>query len=255
MRPSRCASSCSTTSTSARFQSAPRAEAINAGRARPPRCAPRRRRRAQLLETEGYFNADVTIARSDGSDGPAAAHDDVVPGPRASSRASRSTPPSRSRRARRRPRTWTRSARARCARPGPLRPGEPFRQPAWSDGQDRDARARCAPTAMRARDLAVDARARRCAPTTPPRSICVVASGPLFRLGEIRIEGLQPLRRDAVRRLATFLPGDRSTASGCLLDYQERVCRRSACSKAHRSSSTPTGPPDGGARGRARSRS
>jgi len=52
----------------------------------------------------------------------------------------------------------------------------------------------------------------------------VVEPGPLYRLGQIRIEGTNRYDSDAVRRLATFYAGD-IYSEKVLLDYQERLVK------------------------------
>jgi translocation and assembly module TamA len=49
-----------------------------------------------------------------------------------------------------------------------------------------------------------------------------VDSGPLFRLGELHIEGLERYGEDAVRKLSTFRTGE-PYSERLLLDYQERL--------------------------------
>jgi translocation and assembly module TamA len=66
-----------------RFRNAPRSDAVTSAELdRLARAAPAQAR--QLLETEGYFNAGVTIARSDGGAGLPLLTMHVVPGPRVS---------------------------------------------------------------------------------------------------------------------------------------------------------------------------
>ena len=82
----------------ARFQDAPATEGINAAELeRLVRAAPAQAR--GLLETEGYFNADVKVTRESGPNGLPLLRVVVDPGPRTTSRRSSSTrssmPPTR----------------------------------------------------------------------------------------------------------------------------------------------------------------
>ena len=58
-----------------------------------------------------------------------------------------------------------------------------------------------------------------------------VDSGPLFRTGELRIEGLKVQDEETVRNLAAFDPGTPATQK-LLLDYQERLQRANLFSTA-----------------------
>ena len=127
------------------------------------------------------------------------------------------------------PREATRERRRRdrplepAARAWPLRPGQPFRQPAWTACQERDASPRCAPTATRRPRWTRPTR-RSTPPTTARRS---------------RVDGRQrpavPARRDPASRAssATTTSGGaprsrpsvpaRRYSEKLLLDYQERL--------------------------------
>jgi translocation and assembly module TamA len=52
----------------------------------------------------------------------------------------------------------------------------------------------------------------------------VVESGPLYRFGELRVEGASRYDVDIVRRLATFAPGD-AYSDQTLRDFQERLIK------------------------------
>lgn len=98
--------------------------------------------------------------------------------------------------------------------------GEPFRQAAWTDAKNALlARLRAAgyATAMWSGTTArVDTESHRV------RLFVVAESGPLFRTGELHIEGLQYFDERAVRRLAGFEPGAPATEQR-LLDFQDRL--------------------------------
>ena len=175
-----------------------------------------------LLETQGYFNAKVDIARQ-----PATQPGDrplvvlkVEPGPQTVvdrltleiqgdfQEAAEEEGSSEGRRARFLRNRW------------PLQPGTPFTQAAWTaakNGLLASLRSRGYPAASYAGTAAqVDA-------TTQKVRIFVVAdSGPLFRIGEIRVEGIERTTDQAVRNLAPFELGD-TFSEKMLLDYQESL--------------------------------
>jgi translocation and assembly module TamA len=197
----------------ARFQSAPATEGINGPELeRLMRTAPAQAR--ELLETEGYFNATVTVP-------PAALEGSlplvrviVEPGPRATvgalrldaigdlqkDDAARELDTLRSR--------W------------PLPVGEAFRQGAWTDAKNLTlARLRgdgYAAASWQNTKARVDAVANRV------ELELVIDSGPLYRLGALRIEGLERYDDATVRQLANFGTGD-VYREKVLLDFQERI--------------------------------
>ena len=195
----------------------------------------------QLLETEGYFKAEVTIARSEGGDGLPLLTLRVVPGPRvtvarvaidaAEPLAPRTPTPEE---------PWTdRLAHLRST--WSLRPGQPFRQPAWSAAKVTSLAA-LARRRLRDRDVAVDARAHRCHRRRPPTSISSSPAGRSFASAGSGSRGsaASTRLRCAGSRRSLRAP---STASGSCSTTRSG-CSRPACSRAHRSSSTATGPPD-----------
>ncbi len=197
----------------ARFQSAPATEGINGPELeRLMRAAPAQAR--ELLETEGYFNPTVTVP-------PATLEADlplvrviVEPGPRAivgaltldavgelqTGDGARELDSLRSR--------W------------PLPVGEAFRQGAWTDAKNLTlARLRAdgyAAASWQSTKARVDAVGNRV------ELELVIDSGPLYRLGALRIEGLERYDDDTVRRLANFGTGD-AYREKVLLDFQERI--------------------------------
>lgn len=98
--------------------------------------------------------------------------------------------------------------------------GEAFRQAAWSDAKNallaRLRAAGYATATWSGTTARVDTESDRV------RLFVVAESGPLFRTGELRIEGLQYFDERAVRRLADFEPGAPATEQR-LLDFQERL--------------------------------
>jgi translocation and assembly module TamA len=205
----------------ARFRKAPRSDAVTVVELdRLAAAAPAQAR--ALLETEGYFNSTVTSERSTDTNGTPRVRLVVAPGPRTLVRDVA---------------LEANGALADAARRGdavaagqlialrnfwPLRPGQPFRQATWNDAKNStlaQLRAEGYPAATWQRTAAqVDAQANSAALDV------VVDSGPLFRLGEIKVEGIERYDDDAVRRLATFAPGT-PYREKLLLDYQERLVK------------------------------
>ena len=203
----------------ARFQNAPETESMTpAELARLAAAAPAQAR--TLLETEGYFNADVKIETATGSDGLPLLRVRVDPGPRAQvvSLALHSTGALQEAAAARDADAQVQLAALQ--RDFALQPGQPFRQPVWSAAKDTtlaQLRAQGYPAAVWSETAArVDA-------TDHSVELALeAASGPLFRLGALRVEGLQRYGEESVRRLATFRPGE-PYSEKLLLDFQERL--------------------------------
>jgi translocation and assembly module TamA len=205
----------------ARFQNAPKSEAISGPELERLVAAAPAQARA-LLETEGYFAADVKITQGPGNDGLPRLVMHVAPGPRvvvksvsiaasaplAPRSASRDEPWSD--RLEKLRQTWT------------LKPGQPFRQPAWTGAKNNALnllRADGYPTATWA-----DTQARIDATAGTAALDVTIDGGPLFRLGAIRIEGANRYDEATVRRLATFFGGEIYTEK-TLLDYQDRLAK------------------------------
>ncbi|MEF7613478.1 BamA/TamA family outer membrane protein [Aquincola sp. MAHUQ-54] len=174
----------------------------------------------ELLETEGYFDAEVEVRRV--SDDPPRVRVSVKPGKRTIVHDV----------------VWSvkgplqaaieagdaNAMAARSALQGnwQLPPGAPFRNSAWSSAKSASlAQLRASGYAAagwestRAEIDAVDQEA----------VLWVTAqSGPLFRTGELRIRGLQRHDEQTVRNLADFRPGTPATEK-LLLDFQERLQR------------------------------
>ncbi len=206
----------------ARFQKAPRSEAI-AGTELDRLVAAAPAQARGLLETEGYFDSTVKIAQTPatGSGLPRIVMT-VVPGSRVivQSVAIDSTAPLA-------PRTATRDEPwadrlDKLRQTWTLKPGQPFRQPSWSSAKNNalgELRADGYPTAdWKETHAKVDATAGTAALDV------VIEGGPLFKLGPIRIEGINRYDEAAVRRLATFHVGE-AYSEKLLLDYQERIVK------------------------------
>ena len=98
--------------------------------------------------------------------------------------------------------------------------GRAFRQPDWTGAKSAaiaQLRAEGYPTAGWR-----DTRAGVDAASNTVQLAVVADSGPLFRFGDIRIEGLQRFAADSVLRLSTFNPGQ-PYSEKLLLDFQERL--------------------------------
>lgn len=205
----------------ARFQNAPQTGGItNAELIRLAAASPAQAR--SLLETEGYFNARITVARDDPPDTTPLITLTVDPGPRTTvgawelkftgdlqRRVEAGDPDALDLVARLRER-W------------PLAEGRPFSQSAWSSAKNgtlAQLRAEGYPAAR-----AGDTQARIDAKAQQATLSVELASGPLFLLGELRIEGLKRYSEAGVRNVADFAPGTPYSEKR-LFDYQERLGR------------------------------
>ena len=163
-----------------------------------------------LLETEGYFDADVRARASrPAPTGCRCVRDRAsTPGPRTHRRrASRSTP----------------RAPLDAAPPTPATPRRSGARASLRDDWSLEARRAVPPVGLERREeqrAGAAARRRlsgrrpgstRRASTpqrTAPRSIALADSGPLFRLGAIRVEGIERYDAERCANLATFQRGD-----------------------------------------------
>ncbi len=203
----------------ARFQNAPATDSVDAAELeRLLRAAPAQVR--CLLETEGYFNADVSAARAGTQDGLPLLRITVDPGPRTVVHAfsidvtgdlQKSAAAGD-----------TAAVRELTVLRGqwPLRAGDAFRQAGWSAAKNATL------AKLRADGYAAatwsTTNARVDAPQNRVDLAVVLDSGPLYRLGALHIEGPQRYDEDAIRRLSTFGPGD-AYSEKALLDFQERL--------------------------------
>lgn len=224
----------------ARFQKAPKSDAISGPELdRLVAAAPAQAK--ALLETEGYFDAEVTVAQTLGASGTPRIVLGAVPGPRvtidkvsidATAPLAARTPTredSRTDRLQRMREDWS------------LGIGRPFRQSAWSSAKTAalgELRASGYPKAdWQSTKARIDATAQTAALDL------TVAGGELYRLGAIRVEGIQRYDEAAVRRMATFRPGDVYTEKS-LLDYQERLLKVGLFEGASVEIDVEKGPPD-----------
>jgi translocation and assembly module TamA len=220
----------------ARFRSAPEDQRLSPQELRRLSSAAPQQARA-LLETEGFFNAQVQVENS----APDASSEDysrptitvrVEPGPQTlvaaltldfsgellqpiAADGSASAPDERLL-------TQKQRQRERMLSDWGLQVGEPFTQGEWSGAKAAmlgRARAQGYPLARWASSAArVDTESNRVELSLE------LASGPLFRLGELKITGLNHLPASVVERLAGFEPGD-PYSERAMLDFQERLLR------------------------------
>jgi translocation and assembly module TamA len=170
-----------------------------------------------LLETEGYFAPQVTMTREAGS--PPVVRIVVVPGPRTQVESVRLD--------------WqgalataqdadARALRAAVENAWPLPAGAGFRNPLWSAGKT-GALARTRAGGYAAAGLQ-DSAAKIDAAAHKAQLALTVDSGPLFKVGQLDIRGLDRQPEETVRNLADFSPGVPATET-LLLDFQERLQR------------------------------
>lgn len=163
-----------------------------------------------LLETAGYFNAEVTMARPT----PEEVLVQVQPGPRARVKTVEITFGGELQ--------GDEKAQATLRRAWLLPPGEVFSQGGWSGakaGVLRQARANGYPLARWSSTTAVvDAE------TNAAELRAELDSGPLFHLGELKIDGLKYHSTETIARLAAFTPGE-PYSEKTLLDFQERLLK------------------------------
>lgn len=203
----------------ARFQNAPATEGITpAELERLMRAAPAQAR--SLLETAGYFSADVKVERDPAQGAVPLIRVIVEPGPQAVVSAFTLGAQGPLETAAQGGDSSALEELATLRRRWPLQSGAAFRQSAWADAKNISI------AQLRSRGYAAatwtETRARVDAPGNSVTLSAVIDSGPLFRFGEIRIEGLQRYDADAVRKLAFFDTGAPYTEKA-LLDFQERV--------------------------------
>ena len=171
-----------------------------------------------LVRTEGYFNAEIAVENLGGD--PPRVRVTVQPGPRAivGDVQLDVQGPLREHAERGEPNAL--EAQQALRREWPLPPGAPFVDETWSRAKTQSlARLRAQGyvgadwTQTQAR---VDAATNRVALTGR------IDSGPLYRTGPLRIQGLNHHDEQTVRNIANFPPGKPATEE-LLLDFQERL--------------------------------
>ena len=234
-----------------RFQNAPETETINPSELDRLLAAVPAQAKG-LLETEGYFNAEVRVEKLAAEAAPSASiavpspsplplllssplllpspllRVTVVPGPRvqvsnvslmfegalqaAAKQPEAAAADDKSAAAK----TLTEKTRSLWALPS----GQAFRQSAWTSAKSASIallRAEGYPAATwRSTAARIDVA------TQKAQLELVADSGPLFILGELRIEGLQRFDAQSVQRLSTFFAGEPYSEKR-LLDFQERL--------------------------------
>ena len=205
-----------------RFQNAPATEGITSAELNRLIAAAPAQARA-LLETEGYFNSQVKVARVDEptpSQTIPTLRVEVDPGLRTTIENLSLTVTGQLNDAVAANETDAVTHLAELRRQWPLQVGQPFRQAVWNQAKTSTLarlRGQGYPTATWSSTAAqIDAQARTA------RLTLVIDSGPQFRFGAIHIEGLERYDEDSVRRLSTFDPG-MPHDDKLLLDYQERL--------------------------------
>ena len=171
-----------------------------------------------LLETEGYFNAQVALRREDGT--PPVVALVVDPGPRARVSELRLDVQGELQRRRDAGERGAGALEEELRQRWPLPEGAPFRNADWSAGK-RGLLTQLR-TAGYAEARLADSAAQVDAATQQARLAVQADSGPLFLTGPLRIEGLQRQDEATVRNLAGFRPGTPASET-LLLDYQDRL--------------------------------
>jgi len=203
-----------------RFQNAPQTDGItNAELIRLAAASPAQAR--SLLETEGYFSPQVSVKRDDPPGETPLITLSVNPGPRAQvvSWELNATGDLQQRIA-----AGDKAAEALLARlraSWPLKEGNPFSQPEWSSAKNRVLallRSDGYPTANWSGNTLAHVDVK----THEANLALEFDSGPLFLLGEMRIEGLKRFSESSIRNVADFGPGAPYNEKR-LFDYQERL--------------------------------
>ena len=203
----------------ARFQSAPATEGISGAELERLALASPAQARA-LLETEGYFNASVKVERDPAAPGTPLLRVRVTPGPRATVAGFTLAATGALDEAAQANDAAALETLAALRRQWPIQPGQLFRQADWSSAKTvtlARLRALGYPAASwQATSAEVDA------PANTVQLALSLASGPLFHLGSIEVDGLERYDAGAVRKLAAFAPGA-PYREQLLLDFQERL--------------------------------
>ena len=202
-----------------RFQSAPLADSITASELdRLIAAVPAQTK--TLLETEGYFSAEVKVAKVENLPSLPLLTVQVVPGPRATVGGVKFGFDGALQKAAMLSDSDALSLTEKARGLWSLPVGQAFRQSAWTSAKSASIallRAEGYPAATwRSTNARVDAVNQRA------ELEMIADSGPLFRLGELRIEGLQRFDVESIQRLSTFNAGEPYSEKR-LLDFQERL--------------------------------
>lgn len=174
----------------------------------------------RLLATEGYFNAQVSVQSTGGE--PPHVQVKVEPGPRTAVRdvALEVQGPLKAGTAR--AELPAQAAQKALRHEWALPPGAPFRQESWDKAKGGALAQLRAQGYVQAQWTATEARVDAAAHAAD--LMCAVDSGPLYRTGELRIEGLKHQDAQTVRNIADFRPASPATEA-LLLDVQDRLLK------------------------------
>lgn len=195
-----------------------------------------------LLETEGYFTPEVEVTRLPGT--PPQVRITVRPGPRTTVNRVTLEVQGPAQEAAAAGDARTGDLLASIREDWPMPPGRPFRQADWTSAKGT-ALSRLQAEGYPAASW-VGTAAEIDAPESTARLFVVADSGPLYRFGPVRIEGLKLHDEDDVLNLRGFSEGDVYREKR-LLDFQERLQRsdlfQSATAVLDLSSETPEAAP------------
>lgn len=171
-----------------------------------------------LLHTEGYFNAEVRVESEGGE--PLHVRVDVTPGPRTIVRDVTIQVKGRLAEQTAANQPYARDAQKALRRGWDLPAGAPFRQQDWDKAKGGALSQLRAQGYVQAQWVSTEAQVD--AATQEADLNVVVDSGPLYRTGPLRIEGLKHQDAQTVRNIAGLRPGTPATES-MLLDFQDRL--------------------------------
>lgn len=177
---------------------------------------------ADLLRTEGHFDARVTVRRETPPGERQKVVVEVEPGPRSTVTEVALDVQGELRQRADRGDGEAAGLLAALRDGWGLKAGEPFRQGAWSGAKTAALAQLHAGGYPAATWLSTEARV-----TSAQQQVRLQAqaqSGPLFHLGPLRVEGLQRYDESSVRNLTAFSPGD-PYKEQTLLDFQDRLRR------------------------------
>jgi len=205
----------------ARFEGAAQAEGITEGELnRLANASPAQAK--TLLETEGYFAADVVVSRETAADGLPLIRLKVSPGPRATVSELDLKADGELQRLAEAGDKDALSLVERIKERWSLPPGEPFRQSTWNaakNGALANLRSEGYPAAKwKATSAHVDARAHTAALSGE------IDSGPRYLIGAIVIEGMSRYDEALVRNVAELPPGTPYSEKR-LTEFQERLLK------------------------------
>lgn len=174
----------------------------------------------ELLQTEGYFEPRVILERQTAADGGPRVKLTLDPGPRTLVEQVTIEVEGELERAASRNEPYAERVLGDLRRSWALPESAPFRNPDWSAAKAgalaRLRSAGWATAVWSGTGAEVDTERARA------QLFVVADSGPLFRFGELQVDGLAAHDLETVRNLAGFAPGT-PLSETALLDYQERL--------------------------------